>query len=389
MDTATIIDRIMARRGDVANVAAEEAHLLDTANEIYRDILSYHDWPWLRDQVQLRLYPLMTFTATVTQASAVVTAFAPVLTAAEAVYEGGWLGDANGEMHEILDVDAVANTITLREAWLGATATGDIDIWVDRYPVGGQTAPTWVGVGDVTIGNAQIINFVPALTAANEAVYEGGWVVADTGEAHRIVDIDSGLNTLDMPDLWIGPTTVGEDLELIAGTPEVEHILGVNCTSDVKGGYQVVELTEDEIDTYVSDRRYPSATNLIYWSRGGIDITGRPLIRFWPIPRVDVYVKVQIKRRPPDLQNAATSIPQMPTRWHHVIVTGVLAMLGADDGLSDMGTNRYLIEYTSQKDAMLKELAKTRSPTPRRVRRWDEARNAPLDPREWWRYVEQ
>ena len=164
MNTAMIVDQICARRGRTANTEQEEEYVLGILNQVYRDVLAHHDWPWLRDRVILRMASLISVTGDVTSGSAIITGINPPLTAESTAYEEGMVGDENGEIHEIVDVDPAANTIQVREPWIGPT-TGDtpLDLWKDRYSVGGSAADARTGTATFTASSETVSDVTPIL----------------------------------------------------------------------------------------------------------------------------------------------------------------------------------------------------------------------------------
>lgn len=303
-----IIDRIGQRRGEVVNEAEEEQYILDALNEVYDEVLSFHDWPWLIDHAHYRTWPL------------------------------------------------------------------------------------WEGVGDVTADNTTVANIDdPALTADEQVAYVGGYFVGPGREFHRIESI-TGPNDLELAENWIGDTEPDAAIEMWQDTipmaETVEHIISVGDPHAQTTGYQLVEQSEYQINQFVTDRRQPDSESLVHWSRDGLTADGAPQIRLWPIPQGSIYLDICYKRRPPHLANAADCIPELPLRWHHVLVAGVMARLAEDDGLEANAVLRLKSEYLGMLERMVGELAK-KSVVPRRYGRWDQAYPPGRDPNMWWQFVVQ
>lgn len=305
-----LIDRIILRRGTVANNSDEEDYVLPALNEVYREVLSYHDWSWLIDHKMIRTWPLKTFTADAdpsTNPEKLTDVTDDFSAAEQTAYVGGYIAGPGREFHRISAFEDAGDTVVMEEDWIGAAQTaGAFEAWQDTYSMG-------------------------------------------TG---------------------------------------CDHLLRVGDPHEQTSGYQLQELSEYEIDSYVADRRLPEISHLLHWSRDGVDASGAPRIRIWPVPRESTYLIVAYKRRPADLANSTGSVPVMPLRWHHILVIGTVAKLAEDDGLEDQATLRLKAEYLGTLERMVNELPK-KSAEPRRMKRWDEAYPPGQDPNRWWQIIEQ
>lgn len=197
-----LIDRIIQRRGAVVNTTDEETYVLSALNEVYREVLAYHEWPWLIDHQYIRTWPLWSGTGDVTVTDATVDNLSPSFdTATErTAYTGGYFVGPSREFHRI-ESFTDADTLELSEDWIGSTDTGvTIEIWQDTYSMG-------IGCEHIlTVGDPHEENTGYQLTELSE--YEINRFVADRRQpdtTHLIHWARNGIDSTSAPCIRIWP----------------------------------------------------------------------------------------------------------------------------------------------------------------------------------------